>query len=128
MSKILGFITGPIGILIGKGMMIMTIIALIYSAVSSYNRGIADEERLKNQNAQLEQLNRDNQELRAKEQELEDKNRQILEETRVANDRVVERHTEVRTYLQSDEARSSNREASPAIKNTIRMLRDEEQQ
>lgn len=125
MNKIVGFITSPLGALIGKILMGATVLAIIYAAVANYNESIRQNERAKNKTSQLEQVIKDKQELEAKVEELEKLNDEIWTQTQNANGKVTERHTEVTRYIQSPEAQSSNRTSSNVIKNTVRMLRDE---
>lgn len=113
------------GALTMKAMMVMTIIALIYVAVSNYNESIRSTERMANQNAQLEQVIKENKEFRLKLDELDEKSDQILINVGKKNQAVSERHTEVTRYITSPEGQASNRESSEVLKNTVRMLNDE---
>lgn len=120
------FLTGPIGIFLGKSLIFLLVGGIIWSAWNNYTQGIVLEERLKNENAQLVRLNNDMLILQKKTEELDTANREILVKLSEKNDKVIERHNEVRTYIQSDAARASNRESSEVIKNTIRMLKKNE--
>lgn len=98
----------------------------IYTAINNWAGSIRDKERVELQLKQLQQNNKDQAILIKKTEELTKINKQILDKVSISNTKVIERHTEVQTYIESPEARSLDREASDVIKNTIRMLKDEE--
>lgn len=123
---IVKFATGPWGAILGKVLLAVLAAGAIFFAVHSYNDSIRDAERQRNQIAQYEQVIKDNQELGRKLDVLQDKSDKILEDTQNKNNIVTEKHTEVTRYIQSPEAQKSNRETSTVIKETIRMLNDEE--
>lgn len=125
MNKFLGFIAGPWGVIIGKGLMIMTLMTMIYVAIAQYNAHIAEGQQMRDQNAQLTQLVKDNQSLQKKLDTLSDVNKIIAEDTKRKNDVVEKKHHDVTTYITSPEAQASNRPSSNVIKNTIRMLKDD---
>ena len=125
MDKLLTFIAGPWGALIGKVMMGMTLAAMIYVAIANYNDGIRETQQLKDSNAQLEQVVKDNNEFRIKLKGLEEANKQILLKLEKKNDKVIEKHTDVTRYIVSPEGQKTDRESSEVLKETVRMLRDE---
>lgn len=110
----------------GGAILVIGLVIAIKVGISNWTDSIRDNERLVMKGEQLEQVLKDNKALEKKTQELEQVNNEILANTKVANDRLIERHTEIKTYIQSPEAQASNRETSDVIKNTIRMLGDEE--
>lgn len=125
-AKLAAFAAGPWGALVGKAMMILTVVALIYVAVGNYNESIRATERAANRNAQLEQVLKDNREFRTKLDDLEKKSDQIIAVTKAKNDKVEETHTTVNRYITSPDAQKSNRPSSDVIKHTIGMLHNED--
>lgn len=102
------------------------VIATGYFAVKSYNQTITDNAVLEANNKQLEQNIKDKDELDKKLEKLDEINDNILNDTQAQNTLVIERHDRVDSYINSSEAQQSNRPTSDVIKNTIRMLKDEE--
>lgn len=97
-----------------------------YKAVSTYNETLRSNIQLEADKAQLEQSLEDKELLIEKMEELQDVSRDILTETANKNTTIIERNNRVVEYIESPEAQSSNRPSSDIIKNTIRMLSDEE--
>jgi hypothetical protein len=97
-----------------------------YRAVSSYNAALTNNAILESNNEQLLQNIKDKEDYIDKMNQLQEATNNILAQTEARNNVVVERHSQVTEYIQSPEAQASNRESSDVIKNTIRMLRDEE--
>lgn len=125
-TKFVAFALGPIGSLIGKGLLITMAAGMIWFAVHTYNEGIRTTERDNNQIAQLQQIVKDNQDLNKKLGDLQTINTQILTVTAEKNNRVDNKHNEVTHYIQSPEGQKSNRDTSDVIRNTIGMLQNEE--
>jgi negative regulator of sigma E activity len=126
MSALLTFASGPWGALLQKAMLALMIAGTIWIAVSQYNDHIAKGQMLRDQNAQLVQLQKDNQEVNQKLSNLQIENNKILEKLDQKNNKVIETHDRVSTYIRSPEARKSNRESSDVIKKTIGMLQNDE--
>lgn len=125
MTKFLDFIAGPWGVIIGKGLIIMTLVTMIYVAISQYNNHISENQRMIDQNSQLEQLVKDNKNLQIKLDTLDNVNKVISQDTKKKNDVVEKRHHDVTSYITSPQAQASNRPSSEVIKNTVRMLKDD---
>ena len=126
MNGVIKFITGKWGKILGVAMMGMTLVAIMFLIVRNYNEMIREGERQRNHNAQLEEVVRDMNEINNKLEDIRKTNQIILADTRRKNEQIVERHTEIERYLNSPEVQAKDGEASEIIKNTIRMLRDEE--
>jgi hypothetical protein len=126
MLGFLAFIQGPWGTLIGKAMMVLTLITMAYVAISQYNASIAEKQAMKDKNAQLEQVIKDNKELGKKLDILEQTNGQILIKLDAKNEKVIETHDKVTTYITSPEGQKTNRPSSDVIKHTIGILRNDE--
>ena len=115
---------------LGKGVMIfLAIVAILgaaFGAKTLYDNSVRRDQMLKDQNAQLIQVIKDNNAFMKKTEELAKTNTEVLEQARQANEKVGEHHTEVKKYIQSPAAQASNRESSDVLKNTIRMLNNED--
>ncbi len=120
----LAFITGPWGALIQKALLVMSLCGLLYLAVSEYNHHIADAQMMRDQNAQLQQVIKDNNVLNKKLDDLSRINNDILIKLDAKNQKVEILHDKTTTYINSPEAQKSNRPSSDVIKNTIGMLRN----
>jgi hypothetical protein len=125
MDSILTFIAGPWGTLIGKVMMGLTLAAMIYVGVSQYNNSIRETQKMRDQQAQLVQLEKDNQVLKMKMANIEKINSDILVKLDQENLKVVTTHDKVTNYITSPEAQKTNRLTSDVIKNTVGMLKNE---
>lgn len=121
----LAFLSGPWGALIQKAMMAIVIAGVIWIAFSQYTSHVSHEQELKDQNAQLIQLQKDNQNLANRLNTLSQENIQILAKVGQKNQKVIETHDKVTTYIQSPDGQKSNRPTSDIIRNTIGMLNDE---
>lgn len=98
----------------------------VYYGINKWEDSIRSNERLEMKADQLEQVLADQEELKKRTAELEQINSDILSNVQASNDTVIERHTEVREYINTPEAQSSNnQEPAEVIRNTIRMLKDE---
>lgn len=126
MAGILAFISGPWGALLSKVMLIVAILGVAYVGFNEYNHSVTQAQMLRDQNAQLVQLQKDNQDLQTKMNTLNKANADILLKLDNQNQKVVATHDRVATYIQSPEAQKSNRTSSDVIRNTIGMLQDEE--
>lgn len=122
----LAFLSGPWGALIQKGLMVISIGLAAWILITQYNHHLTETQALKDQNAQLVQLEKDNQALTKKMNALSDANVQILLELDKQNQKVIQTHDKVTTYIQSPEGQKSNRQTSDVIRNTIGMLQNEE--
>lgn len=97
-----------------------------WKAVDTYNDTLRSNIQLTADKAQLEQSLEDKELLIEKMEELQDLSRDILADTANKNTTVIERHNRVVEYIESPEAQASNGPAADIIKNTVRMLKDEE--
>lgn len=121
-ASVIKFFASPFGGFVQKALIIIAIGGAIWAAVLAYNSHIADVQRMRDRDAQITQLVKDQNELRIKLGQVEQVNRDILIKLDKQNTKVVEKHTEVQTYLNSPNAQKNNRDASPIIKETIGML------
>lgn len=124
MDKLLAFITGGWGQLLGKGMMLATLVACAYLAISNHDNSVRKEQLDKDVIVQLDQVNKNNVELQRRLDALTEYNKTILAELSVKNNKVIETHDTVTKYITSPEGQKDNRESSPLLKETIRILRD----
>lgn len=113
------------GALIEKALLVVAIGGLIYIAIAQYNGHIAEGQRIKDQNAQIQQVLKDNNILGQKLDNLSKINDNILVQLDAKNQKVEVLHDKVTTYITSPEAQKSNRPSSDVIKNTIGMLRND---
>src|SRR6478609_6907171 len=100
----LGFLLNP-KFLKWAGIAILAI-ALVFTvrhAVNNWTDSIRENERLEMKAEQLEQVLVDQEELRKRTLELEQINSDILSNVQASNDTVIERHTEVREYINTPE-------------------------
>lgn len=125
-AKLLEFVASPIGALLGKVMMGLTLAGMIWIAINNYNEGIRTAERDRNEKAQLEQVVKDSQALGVKLDKLNEQNQLILQVTAKKNQVVADKHTKVNEFINSPVAQKSNRAASDVLKGTIGMLRNED--
>lgn len=126
----MGFITG---LFVKKNIkwlvlaiVIVGIIAGGYFAVKSYNKAIEEAANLERDNAQLEQNIQDKDNYIEMMTELQEASNEIMRNTQAQNTTIIERHSEVRGYLDSKVARDQDGDAPEVIKETIRMLANEE--
>jgi Na+-translocating ferredoxin:NAD+ oxidoreductase RnfG subunit len=103
-----------------------SIVGLFFFLVNDYTKSIVNSERADLSKRQLEQVVKENKELQKKTEQLEKANQTILNETKESNDKVVVRYEKVTEYINRPETQSTNRESSEVLKNTVRMLKDEE--
>lgn len=122
----INFLTGPWGAILGKFALVLALGGAIWFAVGKYNDAIRDGERLRFENAQYAQNIKDMKDLDETLKKLENVNTAILVALDTKNEKATENHTKVVNYITSPEAQKENKEASPIIKNTIRILRDEQ--
>jgi CHASE3 domain sensor protein len=125
-ATVLAFFGTKLGKYVGIVLGILALVGALWGAKNLYDNSIRKDEQAKIEAARLEQVIKDNEELRKRTEKIEVENSRILAETQAQNNKVVERYEKVQTYIQSPEAQASNRQTSDVIKNTIRMLNDEE--
>jgi hypothetical protein len=121
----LAFLAGPWGALIQKALLVVAVAGLIYIGITQYNHNIREGQMLRDQNAQLIQVAKDNHTLQVKLDNLGKINNDILIKLDQKNGKVIETHDKVTNYIASPEAQKSNRGSSDILKNTIGILRNE---
>jgi hypothetical protein len=123
--SILDFVVSPMGALLGKVLMGLTLATMIYVAVSQYNEGIRKTQMLNDQNAQLVQLVKDYKELDRKMTVVSKINNDILVKLDQKNGKIIETHDTVTKYINSPEGQKSNGQPVPdVVKTTIGVLRN----
>lgn len=93
-------------------------------AYSHWVHNIKQEQIKDDKNAQLEQMAKDIQDLKKKTDALDDANTAILVELNKKNTEARDTHDRVSSYINSPEAKKSDRESSEVLKETIRRLHD----
>jgi hypothetical protein len=119
MTWILGLL-GNKFVQMGAGVLILA--GLLWFGVHSIQQSAANGQLLKDQNVQIQQVLKDNQELGRRLNLLQNDNKEILIKLNAKNEKVIETHDQVTKYINSPEGQKTNREASPLVKETIRML------
>lgn len=120
----IGLIANPI---VQKIALALGVLALIFGAYKLHVNSIEQAQMLKDQNAQLTQVVKDMQELQKKTAAIDEASKSILAETSRKNEVVTNNYREVRTYLDTPEARAADRAASEPVKETIRILKKNEE-
>lgn len=123
---ILSILTGPWGALIEKGLLVLMICGAVFMVYKDIKHQGANEQLLRDQNAQLVQLDKDAKEYNQHMQNIEKINNDILVKLDAKNQKVVETHDTVTHYIESTEGQKSNGQPVPeVIKQTIGILRNE---
>jgi HAMP domain-containing protein len=97
-------------------------IALIFAAYTSHVNGIKNQQKMEDTNKELIQAMADIKILQQKTEALDQAQSAMLIELNKKNAAVVTRQETIRTYLQSDDAKKSDRPSSDVIKETVRRL------
>jgi hypothetical protein len=109
-----------------RALLVAAVAGLIYLGYNAWKSDIEEGQMLRDQNAQLQRVIKDNNILKFKLEKLDEANKDILIKLEQKNDRVIEKHDTVTKYIQSPDAQKSNRPTSDVIKNTIGMLQNDE--
>jgi Flp pilus assembly protein TadB len=101
------------------------IIAALIGAYFFWEGRIKKTERLENQNTELTQALKDIKDLQDKTDKLSTAQSEMLVELEKKNTAVITKQQTIRTYLDSPEAKKSDRESSEVLKETMRRMADD---
>lgn len=127
MGAFLALLTGPAGALIEKGLLVVLIAGGIFFAYKDITGQAAYNQRLKDQTAQIVQLQKDDQRLQQDLGNIQKVNNDIIVKLNAQNQQVITDHDVVTHYIESPQAQQSNQQPVPdVIANTIGMLNNDQ--
>jgi 2,4-dienoyl-CoA reductase-like NADH-dependent reductase (Old Yellow Enzyme family) len=105
---------------------IVIALGLVYAAYNHFVDGVKEGQKTEDQNIVYKQALEDIETLKKKTDALDEAQSAIIIQLNKKNETVITKQETVRTYLQSEEARKSDRPSSDVIKETVRKLSNEE--
>lgn len=112
-----------------KGLLIIAaVVAVVFAikiGIDKFEDNIRNDERTTIENAQLKQAVKEQEDLLGKLEELKTATDDIYQRANAVSSRTIERHTEVRSYIENNKEEAQKNQSSDIIKTTIRMLKDE---
>lgn len=119
----LAFINGPWGALAEKALLVLLVVGSIIFVYKDISGTASREQALKDQNAQIVQLQKDEQNLQQTLGIIQKDNNDILVKLDKQNQQVITDHDVITHYIESPQGQQSNQQpVAPVISNTIGML------
>jgi preprotein translocase subunit SecF len=120
-ATILTFLRGPYGALLEKALFALLIVGGIFMVYRDITGHAAADQRLRDQNAQIAQLRKDEQSLNKTMAIIEQDNKDILIKLNQQNGKVIETHDNITHYIET-QPNANQQPVPPVIGGTIGML------
>lgn len=121
-------LTSRVGVYLLTGVTVVSFVFGLYFVYSIHINDIkksARQEALLEYNSkQIEETMKSQNEFIKKLKEINDIQNDILKKLEVQKELIIKQHSEIESYLNSEDAKKDDRESSPVLKNTIKKLKE----